>query len=392
MIKFRKSTSFIIVLTLALSTSFFTSVEKVQAQESNIAGNKQVIIVMKDKGSTKTKVSELKAKQKPVKEYSYVHSLKTNLSDSEIINLKKDPNVLSVEEDTKMSIIQDTETTDWGITKVGAEQSWNSGLTGLGVKIAIIDTGVDTDHSDFVSTTTGSAIAGGICEITGNSSFEDDNGHGTHVTGIIGARQNGTGIVGIAPEASLYAVKALDSSGSGYISDIIGGIDWSIQNNMNIISMSLGSSTGSTALQNACDTAYSNNILVVAAAGNTGTAKVSKTADTINYPARYNSVIAVGAVDSSNNRAYFSSTGKELEVVAPGVNILSDYLNGTYKTLSGTSMATPFVSGDLALLKQKYPTYTNVQLRALLDKNIKDLGTVGKDNLYGNGLIIAPVN
>lgn len=389
----KKSTSLIVALTLTLSTSVsFLAAEKVNAKESAVDSQKQVILVLKNANSTKNKSSELKSKGKVIKEFNNVHSLKTNLSDVEIEDLKKDSDVLSVEEDAKISIAEDTK--DWGITKVGAENSWNSGYTGLGVKIAVIDSGVDIDHPDFAATTeAAAAIAGGVSEVDYTTSYEDDNGHGTHVSGIIGARQNGIGIVGIAPKASIYAVKALDGSGSGNISSIIAGIDWSIQNHMDIISMSLGSQYSSTALQNACDTAYADGILVVAAAGNTGTKSVSAKSniDTINYPAKYNSVIAVGAVDSSNNRAYFSSTGKELEVVAPGVKIVSDYLNGETATMDGTSMAAPYVAGNLALLKQANPTYTNVQLRSLLQSNVTDLGNKGRDTLYGYGLIKAPV-
>lgn len=383
-----------VALTLSLSTAFtFLTEKSVKAQTSAENSQKQVIIVLKDKTSTKNKSSELKAKGKITKEFDNVHSLKTNLSDMEIADLKNDTTVISVEEDTKVSIVQDT--LDWGITKVDAQNSWNSGYTGLGVKIAVIDTGVDLDHPDFAGTSeTDSAIAGGISEVDYTTSYEDDNGHGTHVAGIIGARQNGTGVIGIAPNASIYAVKALDSSGSGYVSSIIGGINWAIENNVDIINMSLGSKNSSTALQNACDIAYYNNdILLVAAAGNSGTKSVNvkSPTDTIEYPARYNSVISVGAIDSSNKRASFSSTGKELEVVAPGVKILSDYLNGDTAAFSGTSMASPYAAGDLALLKEANPLYTNAQLRSLLDSSATDLGVTGKDNLYGYGLIKAPV-
>jgi minor extracellular protease Epr len=392
--KSKKSTSIIIAITLALSMSVSTlTTQKVNAQESTDNSPRQVIVVLKDKSSTKSKSSELKSKGKTVKELDNVHSITTSLTDSEINDLKKDPNVRSVEEDTKLFAIQDTETTDWGITDVGAQNSWSSDYTGADIKIAVIDTGVDTDHPDFAATTgAAAAISGGVSEVDYTTSFEDDNGHGTHVAGIIGARQNGTGIVGIAPESSIYAVKALGKDGSGYTSDIIAGIDWAIGQGVDIISMSLGSSTGSTALQNACDTANNDGILVVAAAGNNGSKTTTvKSKDTITYPAKYASVIAVGAVDSSNNRAYFSSTGSELDVVAPGVNILSDkYTGGTIK-MSGTSMATPFVAGDLALLKQANPNYTSTQLRALLESTCKDLSPTGTDSLYGHGLIQAPV-
>lgn len=367
-----------------MATSLIAT-EKVNAQTTTTNSNKKVIVSLKDKSNTKDKSSKLKAKGKSVKELDNVKSIITTLNDSEINDLKKDPNVLSVEEDSKVFAVQDVETTDWGITKVGAEKSWTSGYTGAGVDIAIIDTGANSSHSDLVG-----AVVGGISEVDYTSSYQDDNGHGTHCAGIIGARQNGTGIVGIAPQSSIYAVKALDNNGSGYNSDIIAGIDWAIGQGINVISMSLGSSTSSIALQNACDTANNDGILVVAAAGNTGSAKVSKNIDTINYPAKYASVIAVGATDSNNVRAYFSSTGKELDVVAPGYNILSDNFTGGTILKSGTSMATPYVAGDIALLKQAHPTYTSSQIRSLLENTCKDLGTAGLDNLYGHGLIQAP--
>lgn len=386
MIKFKKSTSFIVALALALTTaSSLLATEKVHAATITTDSQKKVIVVLKDKSSTKDKSSKLKTKGKIVKELDNVHIITTTLNDTEINDLKKDKSVTSIEEDSKIFAVQDTETTDWGITKVGAEKSWTSGYTGAGVNIAIIDTGVNSSHPDLVG-----AIAGGISEVSYTSSYQDDNGHGTHCAGIVGARQNGTGIVGIAPQSAIYAVKALDNSGSGNTSDIIAGIDWAIGQKMDIISMSLGSQTSSTALQSACNSANSNGILVVAAAGNNGTAKVSKNADTINYPARYDSVIAVGATDSLNNRAYFSSTGKELDVVAPGYKIVSDNYTGGTTVMSGTSMATPYVAGDIALLKQAHPGYTSTQIRDLLLNSCKDLGATGVDNLYGHGLIQAP--
>ena len=381
--KFKKSTSLIIALALTLSVSFIAT-EKVHAQETTTNSQKKVIVVLKDKTSTKDKSSKLKEKKKNVKELVNVNSIITELTDNEINDLKKDSTVLSVEEDSKMFAIQD-EITDWGITKVGAEKSW-SNYTGAGVDIAVIDTGANTSHPDLVD-----AVVNGVSEVSYTTSYQDDNGHGTHCAGIIGARQNGTGVVGMAPQSSIYAVKALDSNGSGYTSDIISGIDWSIGQGVDIISMSLGSSTSSTALKSACDTANAKGILVVAAAGNTGSKSATvRSKDTINYPAKYESVIAVGATDSNNLRAYFSSTGSELDVVAPGYQIVSDCYTGGTVTMSGTSMATPYVAGDLALLKQANPTYTSTQLRKLLQDTSKDLGPVGTDSLYGHGLIQAP--
>ncbi|NOW34915.1 S8 family peptidase [Clostridium beijerinckii] len=159
-------------------------------------------------------------------------------------------------------------------------------------------------------------------------------------------------------------IKVLGNDGAGYLSDIIAGIDWCITNKMDIINLSLGSSVPSTALQQEVDKAYNQGILVVAAAGNDGTSDGST--DTVDYPAKYSSVIAVAAIDSNNKRPSFSSTGNNVEVAAPGVSVLSTYLNNKYVSMSGTSMSAPFVTGDLALLKQANPGLSPNQLRAKL--------------------------
>ena len=315
------------------------------------------------------------------KQYKHINAAVADMTLQSVASLQKDSNVAYIEPDNIVKASATT-LTNWGVGDINAPVSWQSGLTGKGVNIAIIDTGAGP-HSDLV-------IAGGTNVISGaaTTSFSDDNGHGTHVSGIIAAQGLNGGVEGVAPEASIYAVKALNSTGSGYTSDIIAGIDWAITNKMNIISMSLGSSQSDASLQSAVDTAYSDGLLVVAAAGNDG--KASGIGTNTEYPANYSSVIAVGAVDSNNNRASFSSTGSKVEVSAPGVNVESTYLNNGYEAMSGTSMATPFVAGDLALLKQEYPNDTNIQLRQLLDTSIKDLGLAGRDSLYGFGLIVAP--
>ncbi len=332
-------------------------------------------------------------------QFNHFNVATANLSVQNLSNLKKDPNVAYVEEDsivkisdTKVSPIKvitkaSSESTikaltNWGVNDIKAPASWQAGLTGNGVKIAVIDTGAGP-HPNLI-------VAGGTNVINGSNttSYADDNGHGTHVAGIIAAQGLNGDVKGVAPGASIYAIKALDSTGSGYASDIISGIEWAIDNNMNIITESFGSSQSDMALQDAVNTAYNDGLLVVAAVGNDG--NTAGTGTNIEYPANYYSVIAVGAVDSTNTRAYFSSTGNKVEVSAPGVDITSTYLNGGYAQMSGTSMAAPFVAADLALLKQKYPSATNVELRQLLDNNVVDLGVQGRDPLYGYGLIVAP--
>lgn len=292
--------------------------------------------------------------------------------------LEHDKDVLAVEVDQRVSI--KGQKPDWGINTIEAPAAWNSKLTGKGVKIAVLDTGI-SPHEDL-------AVSGGISFTSYTKSYTDDNGHGTHVAGIIGAEMNEIGTVGVAPDADIYAVKVLDKSGSGYLSDIIKGIDWAISNKMDIINLSLTATSDSLALHQAVDNAYNKGLLVVAAAGNHGNA--DGTGDTVEYPARYESVIAVSATDYLNQRGSFSATGNSVEVSAPGVKVVSTYLNNSYVSMSGTSMATPYVAGTLALLKQANPTYTNIQLRKNLIQSTKDIGVAGKDANFGYGLVKAP--
>ncbi len=269
------------------------------------------------------------------------------------------------------------EESQWDLQAVHATTAWSEGETGKGVKVAVIDTGVGP-HTDL-------KLAGGVSFVTYTKSYNDDNGHGTHVAGTIAALKNNQGMVGIAPDVSLYAVKAMDSNGEGDLNALLEAIDWSIANHMDIINLSLGSPDGSPLFKSMMDKAYSQGILIVSAAGNDG--NTGGTGDTMNYPAKYDSVIGVTAVDQSLNRAYFSSTGPTAEVAAPGENVVSTYLKNQYAIGSGTSQAAPHVTGILALLKQAHPTYTNVQLRALLDDfYTKDLGTTGRDPWFGFGL------
>ncbi|MEH7383516.1 S8 family serine peptidase [Bacillus sp. JJ1533] len=293
----------------------------------------------------------------------------------EVDHLKDHPEIEVVEDDQLLTIHQQTQ--DWGIKKVKTASAWSSNLTGKGIKIAAIDTGIDIDHQDL-------KISGGASFVDYTNSYDDDNGHGTHVAGIIGAKNNSVGTVGIAYDSSIYAVKVLDNEGLGYLSSIIQGIDWAITNQMDIINLSIGAEKPSEVLEMAVNKAYQNNILVVASAGNLG--EIPQT-NTIEYPAKYDSAIAVGAVDENLKHASFSSTGKELEVAAPGEDIKSTYKDNSYAIISGTSMAAPYVSGNLALLKQANPTANAKELRNILQKNVEDLGEFGRDQRYGYGFI-----
>ncbi len=381
--KSKRKTGLILILTMLLMACLILGSVQVNAASEDNNQSKQRVIVLYDNALNKllNKSYILKLAGTIEADYKNVPAVVVSATQDEIDELKENPHVLAVENDVMVSIEQ--QSADWGIDATDAASAWELGYTGKGVKIAVIDTGIAT-HDDLI-------ISGGVSFLNyTNGSYEDDHGHGTHVAGIIGAKDNDIGIVGIAPDASIYAVKALDGSGNGYISDIIMGIDWAITNNMDVINMSLGSDSSMVIFEDAMNRAYQAGILVVAAAGNDGTS--SGSGDTVDYPARYDSVIAVAAINSANNRAEFSSTGSSVEVAAPGVSIKSTYLNGTYAIMSGTSMATPFVSGDIALLMEANPSLNAVQIRQLLGENIIDLGTFGKDNLYGCGLIQAYVS
>ncbi|MGL6105075.1 S8 family peptidase [Romboutsia sp.] len=239
-------------------------------------------------------------------------------------------------------------TIPYGVNLINAPAIWNKGYTGKGVTIAIIDTGCDTKHPAL----SGSIIGGKNFTTDDKSNpniYEDYQGHGTHVAGTIAANTNNVGITGVAPNANLLILKALDKNGSGSITSIINAINYAIQQKVDIISMSLGGPSDVKALHDAVVLAINQNILVVCAAGNRGDNGNPNT-DEFDYPGAYDEVVEVGAIDKNKNIAPFTDSNKFVDVVAPGVAILSTYKNQSYATLSGTSMATPHVTGALALL------------------------------------------
>ncbi len=272
-----------------------------------------------------------------------------------------------------------TQPIPWNIKMVRAPGAWPR-TRGLGTRVAVIDTGIAT-HPDLI-------ISGGASFVTGVVSFNDDNGHGTHCAGIVGARNNAIGVIGVAPRTSLYAVKVLNSAGSGAFSQIIAGMAWALQNKMHVVSMSLGAgvATPPVALVNAVNQLLAAGITIVAAAGNS----FGSAFPFVGTPANIPGVIAVGAVSQTGVIAPFSSrggTGNQVTISAPGVSINSTFLGNSYKTLSGTSMACPHVAGAVALIKAKFPMLTPAQIRAKLRATATDLGVPGTDTTYGAGLL-----
>jgi len=296
----------------------------------------------------------------------------------------KKPSNYRIMEDINLSA---EEIISWNIRKINAEEFW--GLSkGEGVKIGILDTGIDYNHPDL-----GGCFGEG-CKVAGGYDFfyEDDDpmdddivdggGHGTSVAGIIAAEDNEIGLVGVAPEAELYAVKVMNKTG-GWLSDILQGLDWCLDNDMDIVVMSFGSNDYNEAFREKVVELYSHDIIIIAAAGNDGDLDED---NDIDYPARHESVIAVGATDIEDVHVSYSSDGPELELSAPGYEVLSTSLNDAYAYCSGTSFATPHVAGAAALLLS-YGQYSPEDVRGILRENSVDLGDEGKDNYYGYGRI-----
>ena len=319
-------------------------------------------------------------------EYRLIPAVSASLSEQAIDIMRKNPGVAYIEDDVILTIATDEYVNSTGVSHIGCEMVHNNGIDGTGVKVAVIDTGIDYTHEDLNDN-----YKGGYDFVFSDSDPFDDsyNSHGTHVAGIIAAERNGIGVVGIAPNASLYAVKVLDGSGHGLTSWVIAGIEWAVENDMDVVIMSSGTKEDSQPLRDACRNASDAGVLLVAAAGNTHGGDVT-------YPARYDSVIAVTATYLNDSQASFSPIGPEVELAAPGVNILSTTSDDGYGNLSGTSQAAPHVAGTAALIiSSNLPdvnddgVVNNEDVRLQLQSTAQDLGDPGKDDTYGYGLVDA---
>lgn len=255
---------------------------------------------------------------------------------------------------------QPEESLPWGVDRIDAELAWVNS-TGLGVKTAIVDTGIDVDHPDLVDN-----LAGGINIINPRKHYDDDNGHGTHVAGTVAAVDNTIGVIGVATRAALYGVKVLDRNGMGWLSDVIAGLEWCINNGMDVVNMSLGTSSDIQTFHEAVTAVYNAGIVQVAAAGNDG--------GPVSYPAAYAETIAVSATDNLDNVTPWSNYGPEIDLAAPGKDINSTYKGGGYKVLTGTSMACPHVAGTAGLILENKPAYTPEQVLNVLTSTADNLG------------------
>lgn len=248
----------------------------------------------------------------------------------------------------------------WGIDRIEADIAWGD-TNGTMVNVAILDTGANLDHLDLIDN-----IKGNYNAISPSKSAADDHGHGTHVTGIIGAVNNTIGVIGVGPQVNLYPVKVLDRKNQGNLSDILDGMQWCIDNNMQVVNMSFGAPSSVQSLQDAVIALHTAGIVQVTAAGNTSGA--------ILYPAKYPETIAVSSVDMADQLAASSARGAEIDLAAPGVGINSTSIDGQYTTMSGTSMASPHVTGTAALVLAVHGTLTPNEVKTKLKNTAEDLG------------------
>lgn len=312
-----------------------------------------------------------------------------------IEGLKRNPNVTVVEPDVEIhaidhDLVDDSDAeliNSWGVRHSGAGNVHAAGNRGAGVKVAIIDTGIDYTHPDLSAN-----YAGGDDFVNDTESFDDtdpsdDNGHGTHVAGTIGGLDNGFGVVGMAPEVDIYALKVLNSAGSGSFSGVIAALQWCVDNGIDVTNNSYGSSQDpGTIVQAAFDNSTAAGVLHIAAAGNSGNPRGK--GNNIGYPARYGSVVATTAIDTNDNRASFSSTGPAAEIAAAGVAVNSTRLGGGYVQYNGTSMASPHVAGAAALVIASGVVGPQA-VRDRLTQTAIDLGSSGRDSQFGFGLLNA---
>ena len=303
--------------------------------------------------------------------------------DEALEGLRNNPNVRYVEKNGRMEALGVT--VPYGIEITDADDAIAAGYTGEDVSIAILDTGIDPHHETLEENLgSGWAATAAECDTSDDcepswfcrsngidtcyEDWDDDNDHGTHVAGTAAAAMNNVGVKGVAPDATLHAVKVLDCCGSGSFEDIAAGIEWATDQGHDVINMSLGSPDESETVSDAVEYAAQNNVVIVAAAGNNG-----ECTDCVGHPAAHPEVIAVSATDENDEFADFSSQGPEVDIAAPGDDVLSSVARDEYAEMPGTSMASPHVAGAAAVVIANGTT-DREEVRTRLEDTAEDLG------------------
>ncbi|MFC0558853.1 S8 family peptidase [Halalkalibacter alkalisediminis] len=294
---------------------------------------------------------------------------------------------------TIQSVVKETKVVPPGIELIEAPRIWEQGYYGDGVVIAVLDTGCDSDHFELKD-----RILDGYNFTTDDNGdpaiFEDYNGHGTHVCGTIAATQNDAGVIGVAPKANLLILKVLGGQGFGDTKWVTEGVrfamNWRGPNGerVRVISMSLGGKVKDQSLHQAIQKAIKEEIIVICAAGNEGDGRDET--DEFAYPGAFPEVVQVGSVNLQGEISKFSNTNCHIDLVAPGEEILSTYLNNEFAVLSGTSMAAPHVSGAVALIieqseKEFERRLTEAEIWAQLIKRTISLNFSRR--FQGNGIV-----
>jgi subtilisin len=388
---------FLLSSLLILSVILALEIIAKPATQAQGVGHEKVLIGFKKFPGKSEKALVEKVGGKIKYTYHLIPVIAASVPSPAIKGLRHNPNVTYIERDGDVFI--DSELTDsWGVDRIDAEVAWvypGTGNKGAGIHVAVIDTGIDRDHPDLAIN-----IAGGVNFVSGKGkdktpdpeAWDDDHGHGTHCAGIVAADDNGSGVVGVAPDASLYGIKILDSKGRGKASDFIAGLEWAVSgpdtiygtpDDTEIVSMSLRmGDTETDSVTGACDAAYKKGLLIVKSAGNTGHT-VSKS---VTSPGQHPAVLAVSAIDESDNIASFSAQSPDVELAAPGVNVYSTNKNGGYTYMDGTSMACPHVSGSAALAWATGNYVSGAGVRLQLRKTAEWLGGLNSDQ-QGYGLV-----
>ncbi|MFM9278234.1 S8 family peptidase [Paenibacillus jiagnxiensis] len=273
------------------------------------------------------------------------------------------------------SSLLNEEVMPWGVKRINAPVLWEEGITGENVKVAVLDTGVDFNHPDLKK-----VLQKGYNTINPAALPVDDNGHGTLTTGIIAAQHNQVGIMGVAPGVQLYPVKVLDEFGEGEILNVIQGIDWCIENKIDVINISFSIMKNDKKLENAIQKAINSGIIIVASGSNSHGGEVG-------YPAAYEDVVSVTSVNNRLSVGKSSPKGK-IDFSSPGVDVVSTALNGEYEVTTGTSFSAPYVTGIICLLLQENTDLDRKKIKIVLKEYAIDLGPFGKDSIYGEGIVV----
>ncbi len=365
----KKMVTFAIIALLLLASI------QISASPTASFEGKRVIILYKNEVG-KQDIDELgTVGTKIMKTFKAINAVSAEVDENRIAQIESDEDVVAVFEDFRVFA-----SLSGSVPQINADDVNLLGGSGIGVRVCIVDTGVDDTHPSL------NALVAEYDFVNLDADAMDDNGHGTHVAGIVASKHST--YKGVAPGASLMAAKVLDAQGSGWTSDVIAGIDWCVANGADIISMSLGAGAYSGTcdtlpIAQASNTAVDQGVMVFAATGNNGYI------NSISAPACASKVIAVGAVDKNDGRTPYSNEGTGLDIVAPGTSITSTYLGGGFATLTGTSMATPHAAGTAALLLGKKPALTTAEVRSIMLGSAKDLGAAGFDTIYGYGRVDA---